>query len=84
LIITLSGEAVLSGGLGGAEAVTFTFQQHDQAGSDVVVRGDDQFASGPDDAAIEEFDFHDAALGLEVAILPDLGPRIHKAARNVK
>ena len=56
------------GGLGGAESFAFAFEEHEQAGSDLVVRGDDQFASGSDDAAFGEFDFHDPGLRLGIAV----------------
>ena len=57
LVIALSGEAMLLCGRGSTESFTFTFQEHDQAGRDFVVRGDHKFASGSDDAAIRSSNF---------------------------
>ena len=64
LIITLSGEAVLGGSLGGAESFALTFEEHEQAWSDLVIGGDDEFSRGSDDAVLWELELHDRALDL--------------------
>src|SRR6185437_11403560 len=62
LIITLSCEAVLGGGLGGAESFALTFQEHKQAWGDLVGGGDDECSAGSDDAGLGEFEEHDRVL----------------------
>jgi hypothetical protein len=65
LIIPLSGEAVLAGGLEGAEALALALDEHDQARGDLVAGWDDQFAGRSDDAAVGEFESHGAGLGAD-------------------
>src|SRR3954451_12513638 len=50
LIITLPGEAVLGGGLAGADPFALTFEEHEQTRCDFVVLRDEEFTGGSDDA----------------------------------
>ena len=62
LIIPLSGEVVLLGRAGGAEPFALPFDEHDQARGEWVLRGDEEFSGGPDDAVGMRFEFHNAEL----------------------
>ena len=84
LIITLPGEAVLAGGLSGAESFAFAFHKHEQARRDLIVQGDDQFARGTDDAAVGEHESHGPGLGVGGGAGEDLEIRIGERGRLVK
>ncbi len=62
-MITLSGDAMLLGGLRSAELFAFSLDEHKQARSDLVAGMDDEVASGPDDAPICKLVDHDRVLG---------------------
>jgi hypothetical protein len=67
LVITLPGEAVLLR-RGGSAEFAFSLDEHEQAGGDVVGRGDDEFAARADDPTLRQVEGHGCVLqpeGLE-------------------
>jgi hypothetical protein len=57
LIIARAGEAVLSGGGGGAQAFALALVEHDQSGEDDIVLGDQQGTAWPDQGELLVLDF---------------------------
>jgi hypothetical protein len=63
LIIPLSCQAVLLGGVGDAEFAAFSLDEHEQPWGDLVALGDEELSSGSGDAAIRKDEVHQRVLG---------------------
>jgi hypothetical protein len=62
LIISLSSHSILGGGLSGAQALALAFDEHDQAGNNVIARWNHEFPGGADNPVIGEFEAHGTSL----------------------